>query len=155
MVSRRNLELITALLTGAFGVAVIISSTENGISWSEEGVGSGTFPFLTGLVILGGSIVNLVRGAVSEGGIALHAPEVKRWLGLFVPATLFVAFIPLLGLYVSTALYVFGSIAVHGVWSNVKAAAFAIAFAAAVYILFEWMFLVYLPHGWLGSLLGW
>jgi len=37
MVSRRSLETATALLTGAFGAAVIISSLDNGIGWSSAG----------------------------------------------------------------------------------------------------------------------
>lgn len=155
MISRRSLELITALLTGVFGAAVVISSFENGIRWSSEGVESGTFPFITGLVILGGSVINLARGWLGPDAIASSAPEVRRWLGLLIPAALFVAIIPLCGMYVATAVYVFGTIAAQSRWSKLQAAAFAIAFALAIYVLFERLFQVSLPHGWLGALMGW
>ena len=62
MLSRRTLEAATALLTGAFGVAVIVSSLSNGIDWSESGVESGTFPFITGTIVVAASLYNLVRG---------------------------------------------------------------------------------------------
>ena len=59
MVSGRSLEAATALVTGAFGAAVVVSSVDNGIGWSSAGVESGTFPFIVGLVILSGSAFNL------------------------------------------------------------------------------------------------
>ena len=62
MVSGRSLEAATALVTGAFGAAVVVSSLDNGIGWSSAGVESGTFPFIVGLVILAGSVFNLVQG---------------------------------------------------------------------------------------------
>ena len=51
MVSGRSLEAGTALLTGAFGVAVVVSSLDNGIGWSPAGVDAGTFPFIVASVI--------------------------------------------------------------------------------------------------------
>ena len=48
MISRRALEVATAVLTGGFGVAVMVQSLDNGIGWSSAGVDAGTFPFLTG-----------------------------------------------------------------------------------------------------------
>ena len=47
-----------------FGVAVVVSSLDNGIGWSSAGVDAGTFPFLTGIIIMLGSLYNLVRGVV-------------------------------------------------------------------------------------------
>src|SRR6202011_781580 len=62
MISRRSLETATALLTGAFGAAVVVSSLDNGIGWSAAGVEAGTFPFIVGLIILSGSVFNLAQG---------------------------------------------------------------------------------------------
>src|SRR4051812_11075559 len=64
MISRRALELATAVLTGSFGVAVVVQSLDNGIGWSSAGVDAGTFPFLTGIIIVLGSLYNLARGVV-------------------------------------------------------------------------------------------
>src|SRR3979490_2812362 len=62
MISGRSLEAATALLTGAFGAAVVVSSLDNGIGWSAAGVDSGTFPFIFRLVIFGGRVFNLLQG---------------------------------------------------------------------------------------------
>jgi hypothetical protein len=155
MISRRNLEFATALLTGTFGAAVAISSIDNGIRLTGSGVGAGTFPFAVGLIILAGSVINLVRGGFVADAVVLNAQGLRRWTAMFVPAAAFVAAIPLLGLYVACAIYVFASIAARKRWPLWRAALFAVAFAAAVYFVFEWLFQVSLPHGWLGDLIGW
>src|SRR5262245_40036050 len=108
MISRRALDLATAILTGGFGVAVVVASLDNGIGWSSAGVDAGTFPFLTGIVIVLGSLYNLVRGALPAATlasvpVAINSVELRRLAGLFVPAAIFVAAIPLLGMYFASA----------------------------------------------------
>src|SRR5213076_595815 len=71
MISRRALELATAILTGGFGVAVVVQSLDNGIGWSSAGVDAGTFPFLTGIIILLGSLYNMGQGALGRGTLAI------------------------------------------------------------------------------------
>ena len=95
MISRRVLELLTAILTGSFGVAVVVSSLDNGIGWSSDGVDAGTFPFLTGVIIVLGSLYNLVRGVLpavtlASVPVAITRTELRRLAGLFVPAAIFV-----------------------------------------------------------------
>src|SRR5437764_13087685 len=86
MLSRRALELATGAITGAFGAAVAISSIDNGIGWSAAGVDAGTFPFITGAIILAGSIFNLVRGFLQPREVVLAFRGVARVGALFVPA---------------------------------------------------------------------
>src|SRR5438105_15494203 len=59
MISRRGLEISTAALTGIFGVVVVVSSIDNGIGWSSAAVDAGTFPFLTGIIIVLGSLYTM------------------------------------------------------------------------------------------------
>ena len=113
MISRRSLEAATALLTGAFGAAVFISSIDNGIGWSRAGVDAGTFPFVVGLIILSGSVFNLVQGWLHAREIVLRSSELKRLAMLFIPAAIYVGVIPLIGIYLGSAIYVFGVLAQH------------------------------------------
>jgi len=159
MISRRALELATAILTGSFGVAVAVQSLDNGIGWSSEGVESGTFPFLTGIIIVAGSLYNLVRGAVPAASLAnvptaITSIELRRLAGLFVPAAIFVAAIPLLGMYIASAAYVFAVLAIPRHQSVVRSVVTAAATALALYVVFERMFQVSLPHGALAAALG-
>ena len=113
MVSGRSLEAATALITGAFGAAVVVSSLDNGIGWSAAGVESGTFPFIVGLVIVAGSLFNLVQGWLQARAVILGPGELRRLGILFVPAAVFVGIIPLIGIYPASAFYVFGALAWH------------------------------------------
>ncbi|HKU09331.1 MAG TPA: tripartite tricarboxylate transporter TctB family protein [Bradyrhizobium sp.] len=159
MISRRALEIATAVLAGAFGVAVAISSLDNGIGWSTAGVEAGTFPFLTGLIIVLGSFYNLVRGTLPAGNLAglpaaITPIELRRLAGLFVPAVIFVAAIPVIGMYLASALYVFAVLALPKHQSLLRSLATAVATPLALYLVFERMFQVTLPHGALAAAFG-
>ena len=159
MISRRALELATAILTGSFGVAVVVQSLDNGIGWSSAGVESGTFPFLTGIIIVAGSLYNLARGlapvaSLASVPVAITSIELRRLAGLFVPAAIFVAAIPLLGMYIPSAAYSFAVLAIPRHQSVLRSAMTAAATALALYIVFERMFQVSLPHGALAAALG-
>src|SRR5436305_15325526 len=109
MVSGRSLETATALITGTFGAAVVVSSLDNGIGWSASGVESGTFPFIVGLIILAGSVFNFVDGWLHARAVVLESSELKRLGMLLLPAAVFVGLIPLLAIYPASAIYVFGA----------------------------------------------
>jgi hypothetical protein len=154
MVSRRSLETATALLTGAFGAAVTVSSLDNGIGWSAAGVDSGTFPFIVGLIILSGSIFNLVQGWLQARDIVLRPSELKRLGILFIPAVVYVGVIPLTGMYLASAGYVFGALAWHKRGSLIFSGVAAIGTALALYLVFELTFQISLPRGALGDAFG-
>ena len=154
MISGRSLEAGTALITGAFGAAVVISSLDNGIGWSAAGVDAGTFPFIVGLIILSGTIFNLVQGWLQARDVILRPSELKRLAALFVPAVIYVGVIPLIGMYVASALDVFGALAWHKRGAFLFAGISAIATALALYLIFELTFQISLPRGALGDALG-
>src|ERR1700730_17183488 len=154
MVSRRSLETATALLTGAFGAAVVASSYGNGIGWSGAGVDPGTFPFIVGLIILSGSIFNLAQGWLQPPEIVLRPSELKRLGMLFIPAAVYVGVIPLTGIYLASAAYVFGALVGHRRGAFIFSGIAAIGTAVALYLIFEVTFQISLPRGWLGSALG-
>ncbi len=154
MVSRRSLETATALLTGAFGAAVVVSSYGNGIGWSSAGVDPGTFPFLVGLIILIGSIFNLAQGWLQAREVVLRPSELKRLGMLFIPAAVYVGIIPLIGIYAASAAYVFGALAWHRRGAFTFSGLAAIGTAVALYLIFELMFQISLPRGLLGDALG-
>jgi len=154
MVSRRSLETATALLTGSFGAAVVVSSLGNGIGWSAAGVDSGTFPFIVGLIILSGSMFNLVQGWLQARDIVLRRSELKRLGLLFIPAAVYVGVIPLIGMYLASIGYVFGALAWHKRGSFIFSGVAAISTALALYLIFERTFQISLPRGVLGDFIG-
>jgi hypothetical protein len=154
MVSGRSLEAATALLTGAFGAAVVVSSLDNGIGWSAAGVDAGTFPFIVGLIILIGSVFNLVQAWLQARDVLLRPSELKRLGMLFVPAAVYVGVIPLIGMYLASAGYVFGALAWHKRGSFVFSGVAAIGTGLALYLIFELTFQISLPRGALGDIIG-
>src|SRR5258705_10083640 len=137
MVSRRRLETATALLTGAFGAAVVVSSYGNGIGWSSTGVDPGTFPFLVGLINLSGSIFNLAQGWLQAREVVLRPSELKRLGMLFIPAAVYVGIIPLIGIYPASAAYVFGALAWHKRGALIFSRLAAVGTTSALYLIFE------------------
>jgi Tripartite tricarboxylate transporter TctB family len=159
MISRRILETATAVLTGTLGLAVAVSSLDNGIGWSSAGVDAGTFPFIVGVIIVAGSLVNLLRGVLAHGGVAIDGVaaswlDLRRIAALFVPAALYVGAIPLIGMYLATGGYMFGGLVMHKQMSWSRSVIIALATPVALYLVFERAFQVTLPRGAFGDLLG-
>jgi Tripartite tricarboxylate transporter TctB family len=154
MISRRALELATAALTGIFGAAVIVSSMDNGIGWSTAGVDAGTFPFLTGLIVLLGSLWNLAHGWLQARHVAVSSSDLRHLAALFAPAVVFIGAIPLIGMYLASGCYMFGTLALLHRLSLPRSLLIAVATPLALYLVFERMFQVSLPHGALGDVLG-
>jgi hypothetical protein len=159
MISRRALEISTAALTGIFGVTVVVSSIDNGIGWSSAGVDAGTFPFLTGVIVVLGSLYNLGQGALGRGTlarvtVAVTRAELGRLAGLFIPAAIFVAAIPVLGMYLASAGYVFAVLALPKRQSVLHALVIAAVTPLVLYAVFERLFQVSLPHGAFAAAIG-
>src|SRR5215204_1316852 len=156
MISRRGLESATAALTGAFGLAVAVSSVENGVSWTSLGVEAGTFPFATGLIIVAASAYNLAHAGVLRGSRAriIGWGDFKKLAALFLPALALVAVIPILGMHVASAVYIFAVLVPQHHVSVGRALVMSVVTAVALYVLFDWAFQVSLPRGLLGAALG-
>ena len=75
----------------------------------------------------------------------------QRTAALLLPATLYVALIPLIGIYVASTLYLFGTLRFQSRLSVMRSAIIAVVASIALYVVFEWAFQVSLPHGWLGA----
>jgi uncharacterized membrane protein YuzA (DUF378 family) len=106
------------------------------------------------LIILSGSIFNLVQGWLHARSVVLRPSEIKRLAMLFIPAALYVGIIPLTGIYIASAGYVFGALAWHKRGAYIFAGVAAVATALALYLIFELTFQISLPRGLLGDFFG-
>ena len=140
MISQRAIEVTTAVLTGMFGLAVVVSSTDNGIGWGEKGVDAGTFPLIVGATIVFGSVYNLARGTLVAHEVAVTWPALRRVAGLFVPAASFG--------------YVLATVGWQRKLTQWKTFAIAVATPLFLYVVFEKLFVVSLPHGALFEMMG-
>jgi hypothetical protein len=156
-ISRRMMEIVTALLTSAAGLAVCYGSWRSGIGWSEMGPGAGYFPFYIGVLIILGSLVTLLRSIFLSrfrGEIFIDGKRAKSVFGFFLPIVAFLIVSLFLGLYIGTALYIFASMKWQGGYRWWICILAALAVSALFYIVFEIGFQVPLLKGpienWLG-----
>jgi len=157
MVTRLQAELATASITAAFGLAVMVGATEFGIGWVKSGPEPGTFPFYMGLLVTVASIgtaIQTVLSPVLRGETFLDGRQLRTVAAFVLPMVAFVVAAKLLGLYVATALYLFGSMLVQGGYGVWRSAAVALAAPVVLYLVLEKAFKVYLLKGPIESMLG-
>ena len=151
----RTADLTTALLLMAGGVLVLWDSLRLGFGWSTDGPKSGFFPFWLAVVLLGcgsGLIVQALRRADRRPFVTRGA--VGPVLKVLVPATLFVALIQPIGLYVASTLYMGVYMRWIGRHSWLAVVAWSVGFSIATFLVFETWFLVPMPKGPLEAYLG-
>lgn len=155
--SHRSVEIAVALLTMAFGVIVLLGSLGVGINWGVEGPKPGFFPFYISLFIIVASIYNLLQATTLGGiksGLFSSWEQLRRVMSVVVPASLYVALVPFLGMYVSSILLIAVFMMWLGNYSLWKTLPVAIGVPAVAYIVFERYFQIALPKGpveyWLG-----
>ena len=157
LVSRTTMEVATALATAALGGAVMWGAVEHDIGWGDSGPAAGYFPFRIGVLIVLGSVANLVLAVVrgrSDRSVFLSREQGKRVLSFAVPLVAFVVVSLWLGLYVGAALYLFFVMVFQGGYRPLFAIAVGLAVAAVMRLVFPMWFKVPLLTGPLEAMLG-
>src|SRR5262245_26558721 len=105
---QRNVEIGVAAFTALFGIIVMIGSMRVGIGWGAEGPRAGFFPFYIGVVILLGSAINLIGAAIEHKPDTRFATwdQLRSVLSVVIPTALYVATMPYLGIYVTSAVLI-------------------------------------------------
>jgi hypothetical protein len=133
----------------------MFGSLKVGIGWAAEGPQSGFFPFWVGLIVVLASIVNFVRAmAVPPMRLFAEWSQLVQVRKVIIPMAIYVAAVPLLGIYVSSALLVAGFMRWIGRYKWPLTLCIAIALPVLTYVTFEKWFLGPLPKGPLEDWLG-
>ncbi len=157
VISVRAMDIITSLVFLAIGLTVMVGSLKLGASWGSDGPEAGYFPFYISLIIMLSSAVTLYQAAIvnknKETETFVEREPFKQVMAVLLPAIVFVLGVQLIGIYVSSALY----IAIFMVWLGKypiwKAVVVSVGVSAALYLMFEYWFQVPLPHGsWINPL---
>lgn len=151
VISVRAMDIITALLFLVVGLVVMVGSIKLGASWGSDGPEAGYFPFYISLIILLSSTVTLYQAVVvnknKKSESFVDRESFNQVMAVLLPAIVFVLGVQLIGIYVSSVLY----IAIFMVWLGKyplwKAILVSVGVSVALYLMFEYWFQVPLPHG--------
>lgn len=159
LVTNRTVDIAVAAIFIALSLLVIVESIKLGRGWIEgQGPAPGYFPFYVAVLMGLASVANFIRaivGADKKGAEAfVGTTQFARVLSILVPTIVFVGAIHLLGIYVSSALFIAAFMMYFGNETILKAAAVGIAIPLALFFMFERWFLVPLPKGPLEAMLG-
>jgi Tripartite tricarboxylate transporter TctB family len=150
-VTMQTMEIVTAGALFAFGALVAWDSFRLGAKWLDDGPQSGYFPFYIGMIIVVSSAITLVQALSGklgpEGRSFVDRGPLRQIMAVLVPALLYVLGIQLIGIYVSSAVYIAVFMVWLGKYSWLKGASLGIAISVLMYVTFEIWFQIALHKG--------
>jgi len=154
--SHRSVEIGVGLFIALLAGIGIAGALKVGIGWGAEGPKAGFFPFYISLIVLVSCAINLVSAVREFTGREVFAEwgQLRQVMSVVVPTTVYVFAVPILGMYVSSALLIAVFMKWIGGYSWAMVAAIAIGVPVLTFVLFEFWFLVPLPKGPLEELFG-
>jgi hypothetical protein len=156
-VSTRAMELVVAAALMLVAAVVMADSWRVGAGWAVDGPQAGYFPFYIGTIMFVSSAITLGVHVLTK------APDLSNFvnrsalllvLKVLAPTVGFVILIEFLGIYVSAAIFISFFMVWLGRYSLSKAIPVGVAVPAALFWMFEIMFLIPLPKGPLEAALG-
>jgi hypothetical protein len=154
--SHRSLEIAVAVFIGLLAVIGLYGASRVGIGWGAEGPQAGFFPFYVSAIVLIASGVNFISAirTPDDGKIFAEWGQLRRVFSVIVPTAVYVALIPYLGMYVSSALLIGVFMRWFGKYGWPLVIGIAVLVPVLTFFMFEIWFLVPLPKGPLESYLG-
>jgi hypothetical protein len=157
VVSTRTVEIVVFVVLLAFAALMGFDNWRTGMGWAPDGPKAGYFPFYLSVILAAASLYGLVEALV-KGRKAkktfVNRDQLRRVLQVFVPTALFCLATQLLGLYVASFLLIAGFMRFVGRIAWWKSIAASLAFAVAIFLVFNQAFDVIMPKGPLEKLLG-
>jgi len=150
-------ELAVAAIIFALGALVAYDSYRLGSSWAPDGPQSGYFPFYIGLFTCICGAVVLAQGLLrlkTDQQVFVTPSQLKQVLVILLPSTVYVLGVQLIGIYVSSALFIALFMRLAGKYSWIRSIAVGVGVSVGAFVMFEIWFKIPLPKGPLESLLG-
>jgi len=149
-ISTRSVEIVVAILVLALGALVVFDSLRLGAKWGSDGPEAGYFPFYIGLILCVCSAVLLVFGIIGKfDGPKQFVSFAKlgQVASVLIPAALYVLGVQLIGIYVSSVVYITVFMVWLGRYSIVLSLLISVSVMVAFYLTFEKWFKVPLYKG--------
>ncbi|MEO8331824.1 MAG: tripartite tricarboxylate transporter TctB family protein [Gallionella sp.] len=156
-ISTKAVEVVVSAIMFGLGLVVIFDSRRVGYGWADDGPQAGYFPFYIGLILCAASAWTLLQGAFSNratAGVFVSRKKLRLVLSVFFPSLIYVIAIYLIGIYVSSALFIGAFMYWHGRFPWIKIIPVSLIVPVSMFLLFELWFMVPLPKGPLEALVG-
>jgi len=156
-ISTHIVEVITALILLCLAALVIYDAVRVGNGWESDGPQAGFYPFYVGLLLGFASLAILVQQFMHRGEddpVFLAPGQTYHVMAVLLPSCAYVGAIYLLGIYVSSALFLFLFMRWQGKFGLMKTLPISIAVPLIVFLLFDKWFKIALPKGPLEAWLG-
>jgi hypothetical protein len=150
-------DLVVAVLVFTLGAIVGYDSYRLGASWGSDGPQAGYFPFYIGLLICICSTVIFVQSLArlqTDRKVFVTAGQFKQVLVILLPSTAYVFGVWLIGIYVSSLLFITLFMKIAGHYSWLRSAVVGLGVSITAFVLFEIWFKIPLPKGPVERLLG-
>ncbi|WP_418315105.1 tripartite tricarboxylate transporter TctB family protein [Piscinibacter sakaiensis] len=150
VVNNNTMDAIVAAILLLIGIVVMFEANRLGSSWTDDGPGSGYFPFYIGLILCVSALGIFYQAVLSKSkdtGAFVDREQLGRVLSVLLPAGVFVLAITFLGIYIASAVYITLFMVILGKYSKAKSLFLGVAVAAFFFVLFEVWFKVPLYKG--------
>ncbi|QIB32973.1 tripartite tricarboxylate transporter TctB family protein [Ancylobacter pratisalsi] len=151
--SRRLAECSVAVILFAISIGVLWDSYRRGAGWSG-GPQSGFFPARVAWILLAASMAVFYQGLRASKRVLVTWAQLRQVGQVFLPLTVYVLAIGYLGIYVASAIFIGGFMAVFGKFRWWAIVAASVMIPLVTFWTFERQFQVPLPKGPLEIMLG-
>jgi putative tricarboxylic transport membrane protein len=152
-----TVDLVVAALIFLLGALVAWDSYRLGASWGSDGPQSGYFPFYIGLIICICSAVIFVQSLLRMGtdrSVFVAPGQLRQVMVILLPSTAYVLGVELIGIYVSSAIFIALFMRVAGRYTWFRSVAVGLGVSISSFVMFEIWFKIPLPKGPLETLIG-
>ena len=151
------IDLVVAVIIFALGALVSFDSYRLGASWASDGPQAGYFPFRIGALLCICATVVFVQGLLrfkADRAVFVGKAQFRQVLVILLPSTAYVFGVWLIGIYVSSALFITLFMRLAGRYSWLRSVIVGLAVSVTAFVLFEIWFKIPLPKGPFERLIG-
>src|SRR5690349_10912637 len=151
------IDLVVAAIIFALGALVGWDSYRIGASWGSDGPQSGYFPFYIGMITCVCGAVVFVQSLLRLGTdkhVFVTPEQFKQVLVILAPSTVYVLGVQLIGIYVSSAVFIALFMRIAGRYTWLRSAVVGLGVSLGSFVMFEIWFKIPLPKGPFENLLG-
>ena len=155
--SHSAVDALVAFAIFLIGVVMMVDNYKIGAGWASDGPESGYFPFRIGAILCIASIVVFLRSLIGKernSKVFVSWTRFRLVLMVLLPTAVYVLAIQMVGIYISSAIFIAAFMRAMDKYSWLKAVLVGAGVSAMMFWMFEVQFMVPLPKGPLEALFG-